>query len=108
MDIEMKEHFIQRYEVLSTFPVTTPACAIYPETDGDGMEHLQVMTWALVRERTYRQNGAEVISALMSPPQIEGIVRVGLYGNDEGKMVWTVGLACEMPNLQGYVDGVEP
>ena len=105
----MKEHFIQRYEVLSTFPVTTPACAIVQDQESDEVQYFPVMTWAVVRERTFRQNGEELTSPITKPTLIEGIVRVGLYDDEaSGNMVWTAWLACDLPSHQGYMDGVEP
>lgn len=110
----MKQNTIERFEILSTFNLDSPACAVFSQADGKP-HYNQVVVWAIVKEHRYRQDYREIIypeeNVLIDPPRVEGLVRetVEEITDSAGltRPVWVLSLACDAPNFEGYVDGVE-
>lgn len=107
----MNQESIERFEILSTFPVTHPACAVYLNEDGS-KSYSQVYMWAMVKEHRYIQDRRGLIrpedaDVLIDDPKIEGIVKEIIYDEDPNRPIWFLGLACDVPTFEGYVDGQE-
>lgn len=111
----MKQTKLSRFEILSTFDVSNPICAVYSGEDGK-LSYRQVVKWAMVKEHRYYQDHRGIIfpeeaSAVIDNPMIEGIIKDTVYEIDDKtripKPVWVLDLACDSPDFEGYVDGVE-